>query len=101
MANRKLVIDRKSATDWLACVGHQVKLSVEVENGTGNMHAHVEGDRTYVAGAVVQKVTVGTEECIVEIEMDALRDVDDVSQNVDDAIEDAERAAAAGDDGAA
>ena len=90
MANRKLTIDRKSATDWLACVGHQVKLSVEMENGIGNMHAHLEGERVFISGAVVQKVTIGTEECVVEIDMNALRDENDVSRAVDDVIEDAE-----------
>ena len=42
---RKLSIDRKSATDWLACVGQTVHMTVKMENGVGNMYAHVEGEQ--------------------------------------------------------
>ena len=92
MANpvRKLSIDRKSATDWLACVGQTVQITVEMENGVGNMYAHVEGDQTFTGGALVKKVTIGEDACSVDLEMDALRNENDVSRPVDDVIEDAE-----------
>ena len=81
MANpvRKLSIDRKSATDWLACVGQTVQISVEMDNGVGNMYAHVEGDRTFVGNALVKKVTIGEDTCAVDLEMEALRDQNDTS----------------------
>ena len=73
MRTRKLSISRAGAQDWMSCLGNIVEVTIVIRSGTGNLFGIVEGDQRYSAEAVVEAVRVGSEDCILELNMDPLR----------------------------